>query len=273
MFPSLESINAKLARARDQIEALQQEVLRAQSGNAYSAVPEINPQSGDKVWRLKVHRAEVMRLAVLIGEPLYNLRSALDHLVYQLSLAQCDDPERTGFPIFSHKTGIRKPGKSGQSENCFERRGRNRIQYLSDEAKEIIEAVQPYNRCNPVGAYLWLTHELNNLDKHRLAIAPIVTLTQTLLNFSSTAGRAPLAVYGRIASHSPQRCDDGDILLGVAREDIYRLDEKEEPEFGFQIVFDVALPYEFRPLYVMSTLRNIHEAISDNLVPQFSGFF
>jgi hypothetical protein len=110
-------------------------------------LPEINP-----------------RLNTLIGECLHDLRSALDHLAWQLVLKAKGTPtDNTHFPVKDTDPGRdtkgrpRTPGVPGG---------------VSVPARALIREAQPY-QWGPryIEHPLWLLHQLWNIDKHRYVIA------------------------------------------------------------------------------------------------------
>lgn len=90
-------------------------------------------------------------ISVLVGEIIYNLRSALDYLIYEL--AQLDSQQikqGTQFPI----------------EDCPKRFGCRRNTFLkgvNDKHVTDIERLQPYKGCE----WTRVLRELSNPDKHR----------------------------------------------------------------------------------------------------------
>jgi len=137
---------------------------------------EQNPESGNDVYRIRIDGLPPsLDWGIHIGEIAHNLRSALNHLIYQLALLNSSNkPEtvagdkRLQFPIFLDK---------GE----FETKGGKMIKLLKSEHKASIERLQPYNssssphletidlakwsgRDSPL---FWL-EEINNADKHRI---------------------------------------------------------------------------------------------------------
>src|SRR5437879_6743083 len=83
------------------------------------------------VFRLWVKEEPPPRLSVLLGDCVHNLRSSLDHIVWQLVLANGRSPgKHAQFPILD------KPPKGIFSPND--------IRGVSEEARALIESVQPY---------------------------------------------------------------------------------------------------------------------------------
>jgi hypothetical protein len=109
-----------------------------------------------------------LRIATVAGDAVQNLRSALDHLAWQVVLSEGQEPGRhTAFPIY-------------MSENDFERRVRdppkNRPGPLhgidpSGEKWAVIERFQPYREGPPLLDPLGAIGALSNADKHRSLLA------------------------------------------------------------------------------------------------------
>ena len=103
-----------------------------------------------------------------LGEIFYNLRSALDHLVWQLVLANGKTPGRdNSFPIIKNEDDwqTQKTGK------------RWMLKGVSQSAEDTIQCLQPYTggiyfQFN-VAAFRAL-HSLYNIDKHRHLILAII---------------------------------------------------------------------------------------------------
>ncbi len=93
--------------------------------------------------------------AVAVGEVAYNLRSGLDHLVWQLVLANGETPDtRTEFPIFQNESGYRESA------------GR-KLRGLTDGQLQTVEGLQPFRDDDSIGPHLWMLHAICNIDKHR----------------------------------------------------------------------------------------------------------
>lgn len=95
--------------------------------------------------------------AVIFGEILHDIRSALDYTARLLVLSEGkkpidDEPKKTAFPVFDRR----------RSE------APNIVPGLSDDLRAVLDAVQPYNDPDPRQNLLWRLQYLNNVDKHRL---------------------------------------------------------------------------------------------------------
>lgn len=99
-------------------------------------------------------------LILIAGEVAYQLRSALDHVIYILAK---ETPEGSRqFPICD-------------SPKEYESRGLSMIKGVSDSASALIDSLQPYHRGSDAHKdTLWVLKKLNNTDKHRVIPATLV---------------------------------------------------------------------------------------------------
>ncbi|MFC2015170.1 hypothetical protein ACFLUP_04180 [Chloroflexota bacterium] len=179
----LDGPRLKIRRAEEQIKRLSLMEDSFKENTKYNIIgSELNLKSGNYVYRMRVNGPPlpVGAWGIYIGEIAYNLRSALDQLVYQLALL--NTPAVTvamnkslQFPIFRRRINAdtRIP--------TFERGRKRMIGLLSPKHQTDIERLQPYKRkslvpfeaikgtgkrrCN--NPLFWL-EEINNADKHRL---------------------------------------------------------------------------------------------------------
>ena len=62
-------------------------------------VAESDPNTGDQVFKFRVRAPIPVDLSLVIGDAVHNLRSALDHLAWQLVLANGQTPTtQTAYP-------------------------------------------------------------------------------------------------------------------------------------------------------------------------------
>jgi hypothetical protein len=92
-----------------------------------------------------------MRVGVLIGEICYNLRSALDYLIFELARHDSGSAQNgTQFPIEDTKRG-------------FKSREKTWLKGINLSHIAAIETLQPYRECDWTKAL----RDLSNRDKHR----------------------------------------------------------------------------------------------------------
>jgi hypothetical protein len=158
----LESARLKIIRAREHHDAIANHIAAYRSRNPYEIV--VQPDGTEKV---SIHEEPPRIISVLAGELLYQVRSALEHLVFELvksnpsGIALPDGWEdRCQFPIFFKlPKGVINPPVP---KHYFV----SKLPGLSDAAYTYIELLQPYNRRNEFG-FLQVLTKLSNIDKHR----------------------------------------------------------------------------------------------------------
>lgn len=171
-MPDFSLIERKVERAREHFDALKSAVDTLEMEFARDGVvADSDPQGGFYVWRVQIDDTRLTPLACMLGDFMHNLRASLDYLVWGLA----SEEHRTErplpeFPIFSKPEG-------------FQVSGIRKIRSLPEEAKGLIERVQPYQ--HPAwdgytsggpgvraGSPLAIVQALDNIDKHR---TPLVT--------------------------------------------------------------------------------------------------
>ncbi|MEX1100869.1 MAG: hypothetical protein WEF05_03005 [Actinomycetota bacterium] len=117
------------------------------------------------------HPVPVVELGSLIGELVHDLRSALDHLVWELVLAE--EAEAPPFPIPRDSSWLGVGFPICFSPESWESSWKRRIWGIHPQA-ELFRALQPYvtGPNDPVREPLAVLHNLWNIDKHRAA--PVV---------------------------------------------------------------------------------------------------
>lgn len=160
MSGSIERVRAKLARAGE----LERELTSATSNWFESNPVGLEGETDADGWfvmRFRLLEPPPIRMGLLLGDWLNNLRGALDHLVWQLVIANGQKPSwRNSYPIVEHR------------EKWGERRSRD-LAGVAPEATHLIEEDQPFNALEPRKEPLWVLNHLNNVSKHRI-IPPVV---------------------------------------------------------------------------------------------------
>jgi hypothetical protein len=227
-------VSAKSQRAIEQLESLHEEmkVLRA-SPSPYGQVNTVDPVGGHYTFRL--HPAwgpdTAARWAVIIGEIVHDLRSALDHLAWntvKLSGGQPDRghafPLRTTEPVEGFGAWSTAPPHAGKDRH-------GKLFGASPEAIALIEAYQPY-RGGRVGEVLGQLDLLWNRDKHQMLV-PIALVT------------APphLELRGCELLSREERMEDGVLIVKV---EVAPTSAEPKVEIRPDAPFDIG--YEGRPL-------------------------
>lgn len=158
----------KIDRAEIHLKSLEERVQGFLNSNPYAVVNDLDPQTGEHVLRASIRAAVPAEWSAIIGDIAHNLRSALDLLVWQMALLRTNSPYgKTAFPIFDVFAKYRD-------------NGRVIIQNLTPRQKALIKRLQPYQRGSRAQSHpLWLLHDINNSDKHR-----VIQAVGTVLSFS-----------------------------------------------------------------------------------------
>lgn len=124
----------------------------------YGSLGEFDANAGEWVERFQVIEPPPLRLGAIFGDCVHNLRSSLDHLMWQVTLLDGGVPDRnTQFPV------------ARRARAQFEEMADRRIPGLSPKHRAMVEQVQPYHASTERGThFLALLTDLDNVDKHQI---------------------------------------------------------------------------------------------------------
>lgn len=202
MAASLEGPLTKLARGHRQFIVLKDEVEAVWSPRkTWPIRAEVDGSGLEYRFYLGELPAVDQEWGLLAGEIMFNLRSALDHLVWQLHVrhyAGRPIPEAvelaSQFPIFDDWAKFRS-------------RGQRRIKVLARRDQRAIRHLQPYIARNDkwqwVRPDLSALNNLHNVDKHRqLHLVTAAQAAAVIPRFAPDLGFRQAAVWGPVESHS-----------------------------------------------------------------------
>lgn len=179
--PELQSCLVKLDRAHDRLQEFASRILDHREPNPYRLIRQEEQGRGnyvDYVYRVEVIRSPPLEASVTIGEFLYNVHSALDHLANRL-VERAENDGNVVFPIFKNRAKFWRKDRDG---SFSARSGAAKLVLMPDDAHGLIEDVQPYKRGNDGPLHpLWLLHELSNADKHHALHIMGSALTRSIL--------------------------------------------------------------------------------------------
>jgi len=162
MADGIKSAKMKLLRATKHLRAIKKSIAAYAASRPYKIVR----TKGRK--KISVAKAPSLQISLLAGEMLYQMRSALDHLTFEIIASnppknRANWHKRCQFPIRSTTPNRAVPPVPPlpKSEFAVELPG------ISDKAFAIIEAMQPYYAKTAAHTYLGFLAELSNIDKHR----------------------------------------------------------------------------------------------------------
>ncbi|MGE0599916.1 MAG: hypothetical protein AB7J35_10395 [Dehalococcoidia bacterium] len=248
-----DSARLKLQRAQEHLEALQREIQDFDRRSPNTVVVEPNVNGYNFPIRLSLKEAVPLdRWGLLIGDCIHNARSALDHAVWQLTGKTVDaEDTRTQFPIFDD------PKK-------FRDFGRRMIATLDPATqfrpRAIIKWMQPYRRAHPRNAGLWVLHQLDVADKHKvLGIGAVVhnRIEVRVEGVNGTLVHSPAFTFDTLA-----RFEDGAHLGWLHCADVTAPEgmEKEVNVYAHltvDVVFDEGVPSAYRGSVIIPTLQDL----------------
>lgn len=163
----------KLARADEHADELESHIAPV----VESATDSIICHDGEDPSELIFKVTDTPRLdpqwSVIFGEGIFCIRSALDHLAWQLVNLDGGKPShRTQFPVINGKRRLAQIDPGIQRQDILDG----------------LEAVQPHNRGGPWVSQLWMVNELNRIDKHRLLLAVATVLNADTLAWGLDGG-------------------------------------------------------------------------------------
>ena len=258
----LDSVWAKIKRAKEHVDNLASnstefcESYLAQ----YKVVGEIDRQASE--YRVKGSGPAITvpdDMLVICGEAAYQLRSALDHLIWALVRANAQTPGRhTQFPIFSDHTKFKSTGLGN-------------IKGVSASAENIIRSIQPYTRASPDDSALSILADLNNTDKHRTLVICVnaANIKQMLITNTETHGYWPIKFTMLTEPQWICPTPNGDILCRIGFEPSSAQFEVQ-PKATCQIAFDKLGTKQIEP--VIPSLFQLHDYVVQ-LIERFNGEF
>lgn len=169
MISGLDSASAKIDRATEHLKAINRSIAGITSGAGSYEI--IKDTDGKEKVNFLVDPPPIV--AILAGEIVYHLRSALDHLVFDLVKlnpsgitlpanwdTRCDFPLWLRIPDEQIRRGHTNPPLP---YNCFDKS----LPGISKTAFAFIEGVQPYRRGSGIHNVMRIMAQLSNIDRHR----------------------------------------------------------------------------------------------------------
>jgi hypothetical protein len=250
----MDAVRLRVERAGEHLHGLKLEVERLVTKfNREGVVRDLDPSTGDHVWKIAADPDETLRVCLLAGDFIHNLRSSLDHIVWELTDPTAREqrplPE---FPIYENPG----PGSDG-----FHSAGIPKIWSLPIEAKVLIERMQPYQGGNKA---LLDIQRLDNIDKHRRLLTVPYGIRRTAMVLARP-GRVSGVKIGTIGGG---RFKHGDEVTRVAASQPAA--EVENVQFYF--VFQIALEEKGVSGPIVEKLTPLYEFVNDELLPQFEPF-
>lgn len=253
-----------MERASEHAANLKAEIVHFLASNPYAVTHEFDTEAMPDEFPpgpplVAIHRYRVStlrevpdRIAILAGDVLKDLRSALDYVAWQLALAQSDTPPRTTqFPIFGDGTRYR-------TDHLRFIRG------IDVATHPLFDSVQPYHAGDQAALQpLWVLHRMASDDKHKM---PHVVGSVPVQVDCDRPPETDLFIGTTIGPF-----EDGDVIATVG---IYKSpNPKKQPDL--QVAFDVAFGKD-TPAHSVSGLFGEINGIGrevDAVIAKFEPFF
>jgi hypothetical protein len=152
----------KIERAKHHIADLHSKVQILSVGSFHVLTVENNPQTGNDVLKIEIVQfsSSASEFALIIGDALHNLESALDHAINEVVFR----------PLKSYDDHTKFPFKSTRDKLVSSINGALIHRASVAVCNFIVDTVKPYDGGNSA---LLALNDLNNVDKHRLLL-PVV---------------------------------------------------------------------------------------------------
>lgn len=189
----LKGAGLKIERAKKHIDELDRRMREFSDHDAHTIAVEQHIDTRESLIQIMVAESVPEDFALIIGDAIHNLRSALDIAISDIEFATTGHrKDRTQFPIRETRNELISAINGGLKSKAPE-----------STLNFIVDVVQPYKGGN--GDALWALHRLDIDDKHRLLIPYIPSSPVAGVRAEDDRGEKfdiaiVLAVPGRLAS-------------------------------------------------------------------------
>ncbi len=248
MTHPLESAQLKIRRAEDHLRAFNERVQRFHDTEPYRVTRELHREGAEHVYTVEVRAQPPLYLSAIAGDFFHNLRSALDSVLYDVSVASkptltAKERGSIGFPIALREKNLNVA----------------QMRYTPSAAQAEVKAAQPYQGEKPDMHPLWLLREFNNIDKHRqVVVVPAHAMGGSWQDSS-------LPEHPRESFHPIGPFEDGAELARFTF-------SRPEPEVDMEFAPMLNVSLGNRVLPASFDMREMVVAVRDNVLPLFTSF-
>jgi hypothetical protein len=191
-------ISGKIERAKHHLHDLEIARDRFFNSDPYQINCENDLQTGHNIYRIFDIQTPPAEIGLIAGDLIHNLRSALDHLAFQLVYANgSTHSKQTSFPIWD------------SASEYYAQRAR-RLTGMAQAAIDAIDASEPYQ--GGKGAGFWVLHYLDIADKHRALLTPVMNVTDARFTIPGYWERSYTGVGGVSFPKFGKPLKDGDVV-------------------------------------------------------------
>lgn len=176
----LHGCQLKLDRAYDHVESLDRAIQWFLRRHPHEPVPELRVEAREYVAYMKVREDPPLWWSTVVGDAIHNMRSALDHAVYQLAVANGQTPSGTAYPVLTDDPNT--PETDKRTRGVWKKLAKQ----IHPDDLAFIERTQPYKGRHLGDRHnLLLTNRLSNWDKHNTLHLAASVLTHSLIGFEA----------------------------------------------------------------------------------------
>ncbi|MFN2488831.1 MAG: hypothetical protein ABR529_03650 [Actinomycetota bacterium] len=244
----LESAQLKIRRAEDHLRAFNECHQRFLDANPYRVTRELHRDGAEHVYTVEVRSRPPNYLSAIAGDFFHNLRSALDSVLYDVSVATkpaltAKERRTIGFPIALREENLDVA----------------QMRYAPCAAQAEVKAAQPYQGEKADMHPLWLLRCFNNIDKHQqVVVVPAHAMGGSWRD--SSLPDHPVESF-----HPVGPFEDG---AELARFTFSRPEPEVDMEFAPML--DVSLGDRVLP--ASFDMREVLTAVRDDVLPRFAPF-
>lgn len=244
----LDSARAKLARATKHLHTLEEVVPAFLREHDYPVVHEVDRAAFYHRWKVELGTPFPECWALVIGDMAHNMRSALDHIAWELAGSDPADTW-TQFPIYAEETKFAQAGRV--------------VKTIPKRPLALIKWLQPYRRPNPYDDRLWTIHALDAEDKHKTITILLAAMVETeYFPVAPTPSRVQHEVTFTFGPFDPSIKD---AVIAEGRLMASPLDGSPahtDVEMNFQPTFGIAIRADSAGITWLPGLVVLHEALA-----------
>lgn len=245
----IKSIRVKVERAKQHLRDLETARDGFIASTPYAIQSEFNPQTGYDEFTVTNIQTPPDEIGTIVGDAIHNLRSALDHLAYQLVLANRQNPSsQTCFPIYDDAAKYNS-GRTGK------------LKGMAQDAIDAIDNIKPYLGGEDI---FWYLHKLDIADKHHALLFTITCVTEISLQVQGGFHQPGFRIPGFAAPKFGKPLKEGDVFF-ISEPGAYG-----DADFTFDAALATQDVIEGKPL--IKLLQHMIDKV-DNLIVSFKPFF
>jgi hypothetical protein len=219
----------KLDRADEHLTEIENLVKPLRERREYPVIETMQPKRKGPEWEYRLDLSHIQsreRLPILVGDYMFNVRSALDHLF--VGIVPRKYRRKASFPIFTSDP-LATAETSGDYLDAEAASRWNAIEtWLPDDCLAAVKVLQPYEASalhgHPANRHaLALLSAFQNADKHRELVDAIVGLSKCELHIDGeTIYAVPVFQEGTIVAVEDRKMDvkiKGVPVVGLSRGD------------------------------------------------------